>query len=219
MISRIDWDAGSRAASDELVELAGRHFFMLYREVVIAGKPDEDLSLVEAIALEAGEDASLAAAEGLLAAYESGGQPLRLTDFSAFLVIFSSRVVQRFREAICVELMANKDIALLAPTVVTLLRLPVELAALAVPISAMVARVGLSGLCAGTERAAQERKFLDEMLVLHRNNLRFVETERTRYAAGEVPPAIDEAIAHEQRRLAHFRRMLDEVGEPARRGE
>jgi hypothetical protein len=210
-MGRIDWKTGFVVPSETGIQDAGHQIFDIYTGIVVTNKPDGDLTTLEMLALAAGETASFEEARKLEELYERGIAPLKPTDFSALFFKFVQEVVRRFREPLCAELRENKDVVLLAPTIVTLLSLPVEIAALAVPVSAILARVGIEALCKDIEAAMDKAKFLAELIKLHEENLRFLEAERSRHLPDTVPPALDQAIAFEEQRISSLRNGQKEL--------
>jgi hypothetical protein len=196
----IDWETYAADLSELEVEAFGREVFDAYREVVITGKLDEELTVLEAVALSAGE-----AIDG-----QDPNTSLRFLkpfDYSLFSLHFVRAFVRRFHEPLCAELQENRDLALLAPTIVTLLNLPVEYAALAVPISAIMARIGIGGLCKDYPEKSREEQssFNDSLIRLHEANLRYLELERARLLPKKVPAQLDRAISNEEKRLKELR--------------
>jgi hypothetical protein len=198
---QIDWEAILEAPTEKEIEDAGRQIFDIYTNIVVTNKPDAELTTLEMMALSAGESASSQEARNLAELYGAGIQPLKLTDLSALFFKFVQEVLRRFRGPLCVELRENKDIVLLAPTIVTLLSLPVGIAALAVPVSAILSRIGIAALCQDVEAAAEDVNFLADLIKLHADNLRYLETERARQIPGNVSANLDQAIAFEEQRI------------------
>lgn len=196
----IDWETYALELSDPEVEAFGREVFDAYREAVIAAKPDEELTVIEAVALSAGADLG---GEDLTSSIRNA----KYFNYSLFSLDFVRAFVRRFHEPLCAELQENRDLALLAPTIVTLLNLPVEYAALAVPVSAIMARIGIGGLCKDyPEKTKEERSsFNGSLIQLHEANLRYLELERARHLPGKVPAQLDRAIGHEEKRLKELR--------------
>jgi hypothetical protein len=206
----IDWKEIAAEPDEGKTEEFGRQIFTIYQDVVTSNKPDGQLTTLELLALAAGESASSWEAAALAHSYNQGVHPLKPTDFSAVLFRFVNEFARRFHEPLCAELRENKDIVLLAPTIVTLLNLPVGIAALAIPLSAIISRVGISGLCKDTEEKPQDVKLTAELTEIHRANLRYLEEEKMRYLPDRVPPDLDRTITFEKRRL---RSLQDGRGE------
>ena len=197
----IDWEAPVAALSDEQIEGFGRELFGVYRSTVVSAKAEEELTTLETLVLSAGESIFVQDALNMAEAYSAGMQAAHFTDFTLFPFKFLKALTARFHEPLCAELRENKDIVLLAPTLVTLLNLPVELAAFAVPISAIIARIGIGGLCREYPEKSRDPSFAASQIQLHEANLRYLELERARQLPGPVPPELDRAIRHEEKRL------------------
>lgn len=206
----INWAEIAAEPDEGKTEEFGRQIFTIYQNIVTSNKPDGQLTTLELLALAAGESTSSREAAALVQIYGQGGQPLKPTDFSAVLFRFVNEFARRFHGPLCAELRENKDIVLLAPTIVTLLNLPVGIAALAVPLSAIISRVGISGLCKDVEEKAQDMTLTSELAEIHRSNLQYLEEERMRYLLDRVPADLDRAIAFEKRRLESLQNEREE---------
>lgn len=200
-MGQIDWGSVSERLSENDIENAGRQILNIYKDIVVTNVPDEKLAAFELVALTAGEAASYEEARQLADIYRTGVQPLKLTDLSALFFKFVEAIIARFRQPLCIELQDNKDIVLLAPTIITLLSLPVEIAALAVPVSAILSRVGIAAICKDVEAARDNASLFADLGKIHKENLRYLEAERARQLPGDVPPTLDRAIAFEEQRI------------------
>lgn len=197
----IDWETDFAGPSDKQLEELADQLFAIYQEVVVSAKSDEDLTTLETIALDAGEGVFTEEAKIVAKSHSVGIEPSRSLDFSLFPVKFVKALAKRFHEPLCAELQENKDVVLLAPTIITLLSLPVEFAALAVPISAIIARIGIGGLCKEYSSKSTDPNFVSSLVQLHQANLRYLELERARHLPGKVPPELNRAITFEEKRI------------------
>jgi hypothetical protein len=204
-MSAIDWATDFSVVGDAQVEALSAQLFALYREVVVSAKDDSELTELEATTVAAWDGVFTEEAKTTAALHASGILPSQKLNASLFPVKFGIALVKRFHGPLCAELQENKDIVLLAPTIVTLLNLPLEIAALAVPISAIVARIGIAGLCKEYSSKSAEPKHASELIQIHEANLRYLELERARYLPGKVPAELDRAIAFEEKRIASLR--------------
>jgi hypothetical protein len=206
----IDWATDfSESGGPQIEELADQ-LLAVYRDVVVSAKDDSDLTTLEAITVAAWDGVFIEEAKVIARIHASGISPSRKLDTSLFPVKFAMALVKRFHEPLCAELRENKDIVLLAPTIITLLNLPVEIGALAVPISAIVARIGIAGLCQelSSEPEPEKPSHASDLIQIHEANLRYLELERARYLPRKVPAELDRAIAFEEKRIASLRRPV-----------
>lgn len=201
----IDWATDFSGPGDAQIEALAAQLLNVYREVVVSAKDDSELTELEATTVAAWDGVFTEEAKTMAALYGSGISPSRKLNTSLFPVKFAIALVKRFHGPLCAELQENKDIVLLAPTIITLLNLPVEIGALAVPISAIVARIGIAGLCKEYSSKSAEPNHAGDLIQIHEANLRYLELERARYLPGKVPAELDRAIAFEEKRIASLR--------------
>lgn len=161
---------------------------------VLTAQSDRGLSAdFQTLLTDSVEHTAVETAKSLERSYGVGTLP-QMDDTPDVAREFTERFVMKFREAICAELYDNPDLStharglvvVLVPTVITLLALPLSYAALAIPISVLVSRIGTRALCDDLQATRKERKFLNDRLDLHRRNLLAIE--------GAMGPAQQEAL-------------------------
>jgi len=124
------------------------------------------------------EQVSRESAEALDAAYRSGSPPMR-DDADTVATRFIEQFVQRSRLALCREFAQGNDVSafgkgmlvVLVPTVLTLLGASPAYAALAIPVSVVVGRIGFAAICKDHQIRRETEEFVRERLDLHRRNL------------------------------------------------
>ena len=167
------------------------------------------------LVVDAVESVATQTAGNLEQSYKRAELP-RMDDSAAVAIAFVSRFLSRFREAVCAELYANPDVSgharsllvVLTPTVLTLLALPLAYAALAIPISILVTRIGTRALCEGIEDRRKEKQSIQERLELHRRNLVAIETTLGGIKSGELCDVLRESILSEQETIRQLQEEL-----------
>jgi hypothetical protein len=187
----------------------------LYSNLVTSGTAEAELQIFEACAIEAVEEVTKYSADELRESYYGLRLPRR-DDSPRVAVSFIGRVVGRFRDVLCTELYENRDLSantrdllvVLAPTIITLLNLPLPYAALAIPISVILSKIGLESLCQGNEILKQSKEFVEQRLEIHRRNLLFLEEESSRLPPGPARDIVEAAIVREESKILQLEEEL-----------
>lgn len=191
----------------------GAELKKLYFNLVTSGIVEAELQVLESCAVKAVEEVAKSSADELTESYHGLMLP-RGDDSPKVAVLFIGRVVGRFRNALCTELYESRNLSanakdlvvVLVPTIITLLNLPLPYAALAIPISVILSKIGLESLCQGYEVRKRSKEFIEQRLEIHRKNMLFLEQESSRYSYGSVPNLLKKAIVREESKI----RQLEE---------
>jgi len=140
-------------------------------------------------------------------------------DSGDLALIFLRKLSERFRNAICAELWearshsaSGRDLVIaLVPTIVAILSLPPTYAALAIPISIVLARAGLRSYCKGYEHQETSRSMLESRLQTHRLALTFLEAEKARLPREKLPKELRALIEKEQKKIRGIERKLNSL--------
>ena len=185
----------------------------LYFNLVTSGTAEAELKIFEACAIEAVEEVTKYSADELRESYYGLKLPRR-DDSPRVAVSFIGRVVGHFRDVLCTELYENRSantrdlVVVLAPTIITLLNLPLQYAALAIPISVILSKVGLESLCQGYEIRKQSKEFVEQRLEIHRRNLLFLEEESSRLPPGPARDILEAAIVRKESKILQLEEEL-----------
>lgn len=232
MTNSIQWDNLSNLLVQRDIEALpleklGIEIQKLYYEIVISEEAEEtatdDLMPLIAGAVEASAKEE---AEWLSATYEQGILP-RNSKAASVASEFLSRLGRQFRRALCVEARESRKLALsvreivvlLVPTVATILGLPPEKAALAVPLSIVLCKVSVNAFCEGVDEDIEREAFEREQLKIARKTVLFLQKEIGRYRKAPPPPMLQEALEQAALRLSTLEggARLIESGQPKER--
>lgn len=202
------WVSTPETKSDnELLAIAGRGMKELYVDSLIGG--DISRSLPEGSPLlDILQTATEKTARRLRDNYLDGHFP-RLDDSKDVAEWSLGKILERFRGILCAEIAGQslgsspKDaVVILAPTLITLLDLPVQHAAIAVPLSILIGRMAIRALCAEAQEVGGDSEFLAERIRICKRNILALDAQRANWPAGNVPGVIDEALTREEAKLA-----------------
>lgn len=220
----IPWE--NLASNSHSEEQLGAELKQIYVDLIVGasnfgGTPFQEL-LTEIM-----EDETRRSADLLRQSYGAGINP-REDDSARVADAFARRILKRFQNAICAEMMDYRDLPLnswdlvviLTPTIITILGLPPALAAIAIPISVVAARIGVRSLCAEYKVERDSKEFLEERIKLHRRNILFLEAEANRYASASIPDVLAQSIQREESKLKQLEgRTLGQNTDSAKLGE
>jgi hypothetical protein len=204
----IDWekvDITSNVSEDGLNMQLGAELKSLYVALILEDEIEEPFPLFQSLVVESVEEISKRSSEKLQDSYSAGWFPM--TDDSPEIGrSYINKFVARFREALCSELYDNPDLSsntrttiiALIPTIITLLGAAPAYAALAIPISIIVSRIGVKSLCRDFEIERKTKEFIEKRLEIHRENLLFLEQECARYSSGSIPDLLDATVQVEE---------------------
>jgi hypothetical protein len=167
------------------------------------------------LVIESVDESSRKSAQELKESYESGVHPLSYNQKQTGKH-FYEKIGTRLKGAICEELFsddgpsdnARELLIILIPTIIVILGIPSPYSAIAAPIAALFAKVGLRTLCADHPVRAKTKERLKAQLELHEQNLSYLEQVRIRYVEVEPPPELLRMVEWEKRQV---RKMREDV--------
>jgi hypothetical protein len=132
---------------------------------------------------------------------------------------FVGQFVQRFREALCREFAQGNDLSafgkgmlvVLVPTVLTLLGATPAYAALAIPVSVVVGRIGFAAICKDHQIRGETEEFVRERLDLHRRNLLSLERAVPATTEDLALVVFRTSIAYEEEKIRQLEEQLRQL--------
>jgi hypothetical protein len=218
-VAMLNWEQIEREATSNNeqadVHNLGVQLKELYFELITNGDAQAHLSPLNSCVVEAVEEVAKHSSKVLNDAYSNLTPPM-MDDTARVAASFIRKVSTRFRDALCSELYENPDLSsnargviiVLAPTLITLLGLPLPYAAVAVPLSVIISRIGIKSFCQDYEIEKSSKDFINQRLEIHRKNLLLLEQECARYSSTSLPDLSSASVSHEEAKIQQLEEQL-----------
>lgn len=219
----INWELMSQVSANsddkQVLSVLGTELKAIYVDCISDKRPESVKPLFETLLNDSVEETSKNSATNLEESYLNG-MPPRRDDSENVGSSFVCKLFAQFHEAFCAELYENPDLStnargiiiVLAPTIITLLGLPLAYAALSIPISTIVTRIGIRTLCQDYEIKKKSKEFIKVRLEIHRKNLIFLEQAFSRQTTDSIPEIFREAIALEELKVLQLEDEIRSLG-------
>lgn len=202
-----------RKSDADLLAIVGREMKELYVDSLIGADAGRALAPGSPL-LDILQVATERSASRLKSEYLTGHLP-RLDDSKDIAELSLRKILERFRRILCAEISdypigssPREAIIILAPTLVTLLELPLQHAAIAVPLSILISRMAIRALCLDTQEEKGDEAFTSERIRICRRSILALEAERATCLPGSVPELLDAALRRAEAKLAALQSRL-----------
>lgn len=192
---------------DDSVEKIGAISKSIFAQLITDESTFEKSIFIDLVELSAEEGTAEAATE-LGQAYKDLAPP-RWNDSCIIGQKLLSRLLDNFRDVICLELWKSEDLSYssreivtsLAPVIIVLLQIPTTLTIIAIPLSLVLARRGMAKLCKEMDCKRISMQQAKKQIELNEMALLFLQTEASLYSEEELPPLLRQAILQKENEI------------------